>query len=131
MNIPKDEYCQDAIVNRMTDSGYDEYGQWHEGGDVKIATITGADIQPLSWRQRAAGASGTNYDSDHQLFAGSEDIGFESGYTELLVNDMVVWKSKTYRIVFPGNWGSHYESYLKLEAMNNQPEIPEEVPDEN
>lgn len=116
MRLPKDDTCQDVTVKRLIEGHYDESMQWVEAGEATVATITGADIQPKSGRERAA-QSGTSYESDYRMFAGTNDIAFESGFTHLKSGDIVIDAvGNQYKIVFPGFWVTHYEADLKLEA---------------
>ncbi len=117
MKLPKDDTCQDVIVNRYIDGHYDDQGQWVEGGEVTIATITGADIQPKSGRERAA-TTGTVYESDHKMFAGVDDVAFTEGYSNLRQGDLIIDASgQRFKVILPGLWGTHYEPDLKLEGI--------------
>lgn len=122
MRIPKDAYCQDVTVKRYVEGHYDENYQWVEGGEVTIATITGADIQPKSGRERAA-QSGTAYESDYKMFAGADDIAFVAGYSDLRQGDFAIimnpdgTEKQRFKIILPGYWGTHYEPDLKLEGI--------------
>lgn len=118
MRLPKDESCQIVAIKRLIEGYYDDQNQWVEGGETIVATITGVDIQPKSGRERVA-TSGTAYESDYRMYAGTDDITFESGFMSLQTKDIVTDAAgNQYRIVFPGYWSTHYEADLKLEVGN-------------
>jgi hypothetical protein len=116
MNIPKIGSPQNVTVKRDIPGHNDEAGQWVEGGPATIATITGANIQPKSGKEIAA-TSGTDYASNYTMYAGANDITFVAGYSTLLAKDIVIdTAGNQYKIINPGNWGSCYQSDLKLEV---------------
>lgn len=117
MHLPVNKLSQTVTIKRNIKGHTDpDTGNWVEGGEFAIATITNANIQPKSGRERA-GQSGTRYESDYKLFAGSDDITYESGYegSGILENDIAVdADGQKYSVVFPGLWpGHHYELDLK------------------
>jgi hypothetical protein len=117
MRLPVDDTCQDVTVKRLKEAGYNEEGQWVEGGEQDVAAISNADIQPKSGRERSA-QSGTSYESDYTMYVGTDDIVWQPGYTRIKEGDIIIDAAgNKYKVVFPGFWpGSHYQSDLKLEA---------------
>jgi hypothetical protein len=115
-NIPKIGNPQNVTVKREIPGHNDDSGNWVEGGLATIATIAGANIQPKSGKEIAT-TSGTDYASNYTMFAGSDDITFVTGYTAILAKDIVIDAAgNQYKVVDPGNWGSCYQSDLKLEV---------------
>lgn len=116
MHLPKNKLSQTVFVKTIVDGHNDDNGNWVEAEEILIATIDNANIQPKSGRERAS-QSGTSYDADYKLYAGTDDIVFEPGFVDLMTGNIVVdSKDKRYRIVFPGYLTTHYESDLKAEG---------------
>jgi hypothetical protein len=115
-NIPKIGNPQNVTVKREIPGHNDDSGNWVEGGLATIATIIGANIQPKNGREIAA-TSGTDYESNYTMFAGYDDITFTAGYVAILANDVVIDAAGAqYKVINPENWGSCYQSDLKLEV---------------
>jgi hypothetical protein len=118
MRLPKTPASQNVVVKRLIEGHYDENYNWVEPGEQAIATIINASILPKSGRERAATVQ-TTYESEWTLWAGTDNITFEEGFSELERGDVVVVgageKAKRYRIVFPGFYGAAYEVALKEE----------------
>lgn len=118
MKLPKTPASQNAVVKRLIEGHYDKDYNWVEPGEQAIATIIDASILPKSGRERAATVQ-TTYESEWTMWAGTGNITFEEGFSELERGDVVVVgageKEKRYRIVFPGFYGAAYELALKEE----------------
>ena len=122
MRLPKTPASQNVVVKRLIEGNYDENHNWVEPGEQAIATIINASILPKSGRERAATVQ-TTYESEWTLWAGTDNIIFEEGFSELERGDVVIAgtsegddeKAKRYRIVFPGFYGAAYELALKEE----------------
>ncbi len=116
MRLPKTPASQNVVVKRLIEGGYDENHNWVEPGEQAIATIINASILPKSGRERAATVQ-TTYESEWTMWAGTDNIIFEEGFSELKCGDVVVAgageKAKRYKIVFPGFYGAAYELALK------------------
>lgn len=113
MNLPINKLSQTVTVKRTVEGHYDNSGQWVEAGDVAIATIQNTNIHPKSGKEMAA-TTGTVYESNYTMFAGSDDITFEIGYSSINENDTIIdSKDVPYQVITPGNWGTHYQSDLK------------------
>jgi hypothetical protein len=117
LNLPVNKLSQNITVKRDIPGHNDDSGQWVEGGEVLIASIVNANIQPKSGRERAS-QSGTIYESDYKMFAGTDDITWESGYSMIEAKDIIIdSRGIRHKVIFPGLFpGHHYESDLKLEA---------------
>lgn len=118
MRLPKTPASQNVVVKRLIEGHYDKDYNWVEPGEQAIATIIDASILPKSGRERAATVQ-TTYESEWTMWAGTGNITFEEGFSELERGDVVVVgageKEKRYRIVFPGFYGAAYELALKEE----------------
>ncbi len=113
MQLPETIISQEVIIEREIEGGYDDNGDWQEGGPKIIAIIQDANILPKSGSQIASVLQ-TSYESDYEMYAGSENITFEEGYGEIKKGDTVIdSKEKKYNVVFPGNYGPAYVSQLK------------------
>lgn len=116
MRLPKTPASQNVVVKRLIEGGYDENHNWVEPGEQAIATIINASILPKSGRERAATVQ-TTYESEWTMWAGTGNIIFEEGFSELKRGDVVVVGAgeteKRYKIVFPGFYGAAYELALK------------------
>ena len=116
MKLPVTAVSQNVTVWRNEPGHYDENSQWVEPGDVKIADIINATLIPISGNERAS-ASLAGYDSNHRMFAGSDDISFSTGYSDFQAGDVVVdAKGKRYVITFSGDFKMVWTCDLKLEA---------------
>lgn len=113
MHLPKNKLSQTVTVKREVEGGYDNDGNWVEGGLITIATIANANIQPKTGKEMAT-TTGTAYESNYTLFSGSDDILWATGYSDIQENDTVIDANGTsYTVKVPGNWNTHYQSDLK------------------
>lgn len=57
------------------------------------------------------------------MFAGTDDIAFVAGYSDLRPGDFVIVANpdgsvkQRFKVILPGAWGTHYEPDLKLEGI--------------
>lgn len=114
MRLPKNIVSQNVTVKRLIEGHTDETtGQWIDDTEATTATITNACVLPKSGNERAA-SSQTVYESNYALYAGSDDITFIAGYTDIEAGDIVIdSKGKRYQVTFPGCYGPAYQTDLK------------------
>jgi hypothetical protein len=114
MKVPKYKgISQDVTIKRTTEGHNDANLQWVEGGEVLIATAIGVTLYPMTGKDRSDPRQG-GYTSDYVLYAGTDDLVFETGYLDIEDGDFVYDAAgKRYKVIFPGLFpGSHYEAEL-------------------
>lgn len=118
MKLPKTPASQNVVVKRLIEGHYDENHNWVDAHEATVATITNASILPKSGRERAATVQ-TTYESEWTMWAGTDNITFEEGFSELKRGDIVIdGKGRRFRIVFPGDYGPAFEVSLKEELLD-------------
>lgn len=118
MRLPKTPASQTVTVKRFVEGHYDENHNWVDAHEATVATITNASILPKSGRERAATVQ-TTYESEWTMWAGTDNITFEEGFSELERGDIVIdGKGRRFRIVFPGDYGPVFEVSLKEELLD-------------